>query len=103
MPTFEFDVTEKAVDYAEKTMANMAGNPGQEALLDALRIDASAIVSVRIAGPIVDTDVDYDINFSSSHPEAIEQILEMGEQAFQEYAERATDILNLIDEAFSEL
>lgn len=103
MPTFAFDITEKAQDYAVQTMEKMAGNAGQESLISSLNIDAYARVEVRIAGPVVDTDVDYDINISSSHPEAIEQIISEGEQAFQEYAERASDILGLIDIAFDSL
>lgn len=103
MPTFAFDVTEKAQDYALQTMEKMTGNEGQAALVSSLNIDAYARVEVRIAGADIDTDVDYDINITSSHPEAIEEIIAEGEQAFQEYAERAAEILNLVKEAFDSL
>ena len=103
MPEFKFDITEEALDYAQGTMDVMPGNPGQEALVNSLDIDASAIVFVNIAGDRVDVDVEYRIKIDSSHPEAIEQIIDKGEQAFEEYAERASDILDLVGLAFDSL
>lgn len=103
MPTFKFDVTEKAVQYAQGVMDDMPGNAGQVALVGSLNIDAQAVIVVHIAGDEVDVSPEYDIKIASSHPEAIEQIIDKGEQAFQEYAERAADILNLVDEAFASL
>ena len=100
MPTFEFDVTEEAVDYATYKMNQMSGNPGQDSLLESLQIDATAVVSVHIAGRDVDIEPRYDIRFDSSHPGAIEQIINKGEQAFQEYVERAAETLKLVDKAF---
>lgn len=101
MPTFKFDVTEEATAYAQGVMNDMPGNAGQTALVGALNIDAQAIVEVHIAGDEVDVTPQYDIKIASSHPDAIEQIIAKGEDAFQEYAERAADILNLVAEAFS--
>lgn len=103
MPTFKFDVTEKAVEYAQNIMDEMPGNAGQETLVASLDIDAQAIVVVYIAGDKVDIDLEYDIKIGSSHPEAIEQIIDKGEQAFEEYAERASDILDLVGLAFDSL
>ena len=103
MPTFTFDVTEEATQYAQSIMDSMPGNAGQESLVGSLTIDASAVVTVYIAGPLVDVDKEYQINISSAHPEAIGQIIDKGEQAFEEYAERAADIMNLIAEAFKQL
>lgn len=103
MPTFDFDVTEEATNYAVENMQKLVGNAGQEALLEALYIDSYAIAHVHIAGDQTDVEVEYDIYFDSSHPEAIEEILNEGEQAFQEYAERCSDILGLIDEAWKQL
>jgi hypothetical protein len=103
MPTVTFDVTENAQNHAVQTMEKMPGNEGQASLVSSLSIDAYAKVEVRIAGPIVDIDVDYDISINSSHPEAIGQIISKGEQAFQEYAERAADILGLVRQAFDSL
>lgn len=103
MPTFTFDVTEEAIAYSQSIMESMPGNPGQESLVSSLDIDASAVITVYIAGPVVDVDKEYEIKISSSHPEAIGQIIDKGEQAFEEYAERAADIMNLIDQAFRQL
>jgi|DEB19_MinimDraft_3_1074340.scaffolds.fasta_scaffold129809_2 hypothetical protein len=103
MPEFKFDITEKALEYAQGIMDDMPGNAGQESLVNSLDIDAQAIVVVYIAGDRVDVDVEYDIDISSSHPEAIEQIIDKGEQAFEEYAERASDILGLVEVAFDSL
>ena len=103
MPEFKFDITEKALEYAQGIMNDMPGNAGQVALVGSLNIDAQAVVVVRIAGDQVDIDPEYAIKISSSHPEAIEQIIDKGEQAFEEYAERASDILNLVGLAFDSL
>jgi hypothetical protein len=103
VPTFKFDVTEQAIDYAQSIMDVMPGNAGQEALVSSLDINAEAIIFVYIAGDRVDIDPVYDIKIDSSHPEAIEQIIDKGEQAFEEYAERASDILDLVGLAFDSL
>ena len=103
MPTFDFDVTDEANQYALDEMQTMVDNEGQQALLEALNIDSYCIVSVHIAGDNVDTKVNYDVTFNSSHPDAIEDMLSHGEQAFQEFSERASDILALVDLAWSEL
>lgn len=103
MPTFKFDITEKALEYAQGIMNDMPGNAGQIALVNSLNIDAQAVVNVRIAGDQVDVDPEYQIKIDSAHPEAIEQIIDKGEQAFEEYAERASDILDLVGLAFDSL
>lgn len=103
MPTFDFDVTEQAIRYVTENISDMPGNAGQQALVDNLDIDAYTLVSVHIAGQNADVSVDYDIKFNSSHPEAIEEILNQAEDYFQEFSERAADILNLVDLAWSSL
>jgi hypothetical protein len=103
MPSFKFDVTDEAVAYTQEAMSGLATNNGQESLLEQLIIDAYCIVTVYIAGDNVDVKSDYDISFFSDHPNAIEDILNEGEQSFQEFSERAGDIMGLIDLAWSEL
>jgi hypothetical protein len=103
MPEFKFDITERALEYAQNIMDVMPGNAGQEALVNSLDIDAQAVVVVRIAGDQVDVEPEYVIKITSSHPEAIGQIIDKGEQAFEEYAERASDILDLVGLAFDSL
>jgi len=103
MPQFDFDVTKEATDYAVETMQKIDKNPGQQSLVDNLNIDAYAIVRIYIAGDNVDVKAEYDVSFGSPHEEAIVDILAEGEAAFQEFAERAADILSLIDEAWKAL
>jgi hypothetical protein len=100
MPSFEFDVTEPAVEAAMETMSAMPGNPGQEALVQNLVIDAYAIVTVNINGPIVDVKSEYNIDIQSSHPDAISIIIEAGKQEFEQYAEKAGQIQGLVEAAF---
>ena len=105
MPEFSFDVTENALNYMAQSIKGMPGNEGQRVLTERLveEADAQAIVTVNIEGIVVTTDVDYDISLSSSHPEAIEDIMVAAEQYFQEYAERAGDVEGLVDIAFDSL
>ena len=105
MPTFDFDITERAVEYMAENIRPMAGNEGQTSLIESLIEDSdySSVVSIRIAGTIIEIDNRYDIDLKSSHPDAIEDIMDKAEQYFQEYSERASDILGLIDEAFNSL
>jgi hypothetical protein len=103
MPTFKFDITDKAINYATETMQKMPGNAGQESLVNSLDIDAEAVITVHIAGDTVDVSSEYDIKIGSSHPDAIEEIISEGEQAFELYAQEAADILDLVREAFNQL
>ncbi len=100
MASFTFDVTDRAVEYARDVMSTMPGNPGQEVLVNDLIIDGYAVVIVDINGPFIDTRSEYDVDMSSSHPDAISIIMQEGMDAFQEYAERAGEIEGLVDIAF---
>ena len=104
MPTFDFDVTESAYQYMIENIQDMPGNEGQEALVDMLEKDnrnnCYALVRVDIEGANVQTTPVYDIDLVSPHPDAIIEIMKDAELYFQEYAERAAEIENLIDEAF---
>lgn len=100
MPSFSFDITDRAVEAAKDVMSAMPGNPGQETLVNDLYIDAYAAVRVDIDGPLVRTSTSYDIDIQSAHPEAIYIIIEAGKQAFEEYAKGAGDTEGLVDFAF---
>ena len=100
MPSFTFDVTDRATEAARDVMSSMPGNAGQETLVNDLEIDGYAIVIVDINGPYIDTRSEYDVDIQSSHPEAISIIMQAGMDAFQEYAERAGEIEGLVDIAF---
>lgn len=100
MPTFNFDVTDRAIEAAKDVMSTMPGNAGQETLVNDLQIDGYAIVTVDIRGPIVTTKSTYDVDIQSAHPEAIYIIMEAGKEAFEEYAKEAGEIEGLVDFAF---
>lgn len=118
MPTFDIDVSRQATDYVAASIKNMGGNAGQETLISELDIDCDAIVEVYIAGPNVTTTADGNIKLTSSHPEAIEQIIAAGEDNFLEFLDKLSsesesaynglDIIRTIrqdavDEAFNQL
>lgn len=107
MPTFDFDVTENAYQYMIDNIEDMPGNEGQAALVAILekenRDNCYALVRVDIEGLNVQATPVYDIKLVSPHPDAIIEIMKQGEEYFQEYAEKAAEIENLIDEAFKQL
>lgn len=118
MPTFDYDLSQEAVEYVKASIKDMPGNPGQQSLLNSLDIDCSCILEVRIAGPEVETSADGNIRFISNHPEAIEQIIAAGEDHFEEFKDKLSKVsfaasasLNIIetirqdkiDEAFDSL
>lgn len=105
MPEFKFDVTDEALEYMASSIAHMPGNEGQEYLTQQMidTADAEAIVVVSIDGTSVDLESEYSISLTSPHPDAIQDIMVAAEQHFQEFAERAGDIMGLVDEAFKSL
>lgn len=105
MPEFKFDVTDEALEYMASSIAHMPANEGQEYLTQLMidTADAEAIVVVSIDGTSVDLESEYDISLTSPHPDAIQDIMVAAEQHFMEFAERAGDIMGLVDEAFKEI
>ena len=118
MPSFTYDISDIAEQYVRGSIKDKGGNAGQDSLISDLGVDVSCVITVRIAGQDVDTSVDGDIKFSSSHPEAIEVILKEAEDTFDEFVKRleststeafqGIDIIQTIrqdkvDEAFKEL
>jgi hypothetical protein len=88
MPTFTIDVSNYAQEYVADSIKDKGGNPGQEALIEALDIDCTATVEVYIAGDQVETTADGRIQFTSNHPDAIEIILAEAEDTFDEFISR---------------
>lgn len=88
MPDFSFDASEFAAQYALASMEGKAGNAGQEALLGNLQVDCTCTVTVYIAGSQVDTEAEGEIEFYSSHPEAIEIILAEAKEKFDEFIDK---------------
>lgn len=89
MATYNFDITQKVGNFALASVQNMAGNPGQQVLLQQLTYTGKVIVSVitveiptrnrnTIELPINVYTTGY-IKFNSSHPEAISIIMKKAE------------------------
>jgi hypothetical protein len=90
MPTF--DVTEKAVDFAVKSIKDMAGNPGQTVLIDKLpkQTDGSVLVNVGIGlDASINISAESTLEFRSNHPEAIEIILDKADQYVELFTRQA--------------
>jgi hypothetical protein len=103
MPSFTFDLTEQAIDYTLKNIKDMPGNNGQQQLIDNLEIDAYCITKVDISSNFdVDIQTEYDIKFNSSHPEAIDIILNIAEESFVDFSERIDSFTDVVDMAFQE-
>jgi hypothetical protein len=105
MPEFDFNVTEEALEYMANSIKGMPGNEGQRVLTERLaeEADAEAIVTVSIEGPVVNVDSRYSLSLSSSHPDAIQDIMNAAEQYFEEFVENASSVMGLVDLAFDEL
>jgi len=92
MPTF--DITEKTVDFAVKSIKDMAGNPGQEVLINKLpdQTDGRVIVTVTIGiDEEVDISADSTLEFKSNHPEAIDIILDRADEYVEMFTARAEE------------
>jgi hypothetical protein len=85
MPSFDFDVSEYAVNYIRECIKDLPGNAGQEVLVQDLEIDCVCIITVEIAGRSATEEISGSINFRSNHPDAIEQIIEKAEDHFEEF------------------
>jgi hypothetical protein len=97
MATHYFDITLKCIDFAYNSIKEMAGNAGQETLIERLKDDANgqvfAVVTVDLdAGTHLAPDVTTsgDIYWKSSHPEAIEIIIEEAKQNVELLKDQAT-------------
>jgi hypothetical protein len=80
MPTF--DITDKCIKFVAQAIKDMPGNPGQETLVKRLINEAygRVLVDVNIDdNEGVDIQVDGEIHWRSSHPEAIEIIIATAE------------------------
>jgi hypothetical protein len=74
-----FNITNKVIEYAAKNIMDMPGNNGQQVLVDKLlkQMENGRV----ILNAVIDDDGDFtansdmDLDFSSNHPEAIEEII----------------------------
>jgi len=96
MATFTFDITEKVKDFVGKTITPMAGNPGQEVLIERMLKDSYGQINVRVTivgfrGNITDVDISTDgyYNWKSNHPEAISIIMKEAEDLTDLFTDQA--------------
>lgn len=82
MASYKFDVTEKCIAFVSEVINPMPGNAGQETLVERLTKDAygKVIVTVEQEGDDVDISSEGELNWPSSHPEAIEIIIKTAEE-----------------------
>ena len=75
-----FNITTKVIEYAAKNIIDMPGNNGQQVLVDKLikQMENGRV----ILNAAIDDDGDFsassnmDLDFSSNHPEAIQEIIQ---------------------------
>lgn len=92
MPTF--DVTEKAADFACKSIKDMAGNPGQEVLISKLpdQTRGSVLVNVTVGfDEAIEISAESTLEFKSNHPEAIDIILDRADEYVELFTRRAEE------------
>ena len=92
MPTF--DITEKAADFAVKSIKDMAGNPGQEVLIEKLpkQTDGNVLVTVTVGlDETINISAESTLEFRSNHPEAIEIILDRADEYVELFTRRAEE------------
>jgi len=90
MPQYRFDITQKVIAFGYESIKDMPGNPGQEVLVERLPKEASGQVDLVVTTteiPIGRNTIEVPTRFAaegtiywrSSHPEAIEQIIDEAE------------------------
>lgn len=92
MAIYTFDITEKTVDFIYRSVKDMPGNNGQQVLVDRIpETDhgGQVLVTVSVDGNDVAITSTYDLDLKSNHPEAIEIILDTGEQHGELFARAA--------------
>jgi hypothetical protein len=92
MATFTFDITEKVKDFVGKTITPMAGNPGQEVLIEKMLKDSYGQINVNVTLEgleVVDISTDGWYNWRSNHPEAISIIMKEAEDLTDLFTDQA--------------
>jgi hypothetical protein len=74
-----FNITNKVIDYAAKNIIDMPGNNGQQVLVDKLlkqMENGEVILNAEIDDDGFSAYSIMDLDFSSNHPEAIQEIIQ---------------------------
>lgn len=90
-----FDITDKCLAYIKESIDNMPGNEGQRVLVDNLDFDGYSIIDYVKEGDERSASCSFEWEIVSSHPEAIEQIIEYAYQSAEVIAKKAETILDV--------
>lgn len=88
----KFDITEKTIDYVYNNIVGMAGNPGQEVLIEMLKeqmANGQCILEAEVGEDTFSATGTMYLDFSSPHEEAINEIIEMAIQHGELFAKQA--------------
>jgi len=87
----QFDITDKCLSFIKQSIENMPANEGQKTLVDNLKYDGYCYIDYEADIPAATATYDWDI--TSSHPEAIYQIIEHAYDSAELIAKQAETIL----------
>jgi hypothetical protein len=86
-----FDITDKCRSFIKESIKNMPGNEGQETLVKNLNIDGYCYIDYE--SDIKAAEATYDWEITSSHPEAIIEIIGHAYNSAELIAKQAETIL----------
>jgi len=87
----QFDITDKCLSFIKQSIEDMPGNEGQRSLVKNLNYDGYCYIDYEADIPAATATYDWEI--TSSHPEAIYQIIEHAYDSAELIAKQAETIL----------
>jgi hypothetical protein len=87
----QFDITDKCLSFIKESIEDMPGNEGQRSLVKNLNYDGYCYIDYEADVRAATATYDWDI--TSSHPEAIYQIIEHAYDSAELIAKQAETIL----------
>ena len=89
----QFDITDKCLSFIKESIKDMPANEGQRSLVDNLQYDGYTYIQYDASIPAAQSTYDWQI--TSSHPEAIYQIIEHAYESAELIAKQAETILDV--------
>jgi hypothetical protein len=87
----QFDITDKCLSFIKQSIEDMPANEGQKSLVKNLNYDGYCYIDYEASIPAATATYDWEI--TSSHPEAIYQIIEHAYDSAELIAKQAETIL----------
>lgn len=87
-----FDITEKTIDFVYRSVSGMAGNAGQEALIEMLKeqmANGYCLLEAENNEEGFSAASTMYLDFSSPHPDAIDEIIQMAIEHGELFAKQA--------------